>query len=1081
MYVSFLFFLLIPAISVAAKDSVSIPLDESMSAPAIDLIFEGAPIDRDTLLDMIRAGRIDSSTLQPQLSRIFRNQTLNTVEYPDLQYPSPNQERDNDSVDFQNFSPGTSGLVRTRVVLHSDPATAFQMNLSLDTHAALARNALLRKLGYAIPTPKYYSKLKVNFVSVAVRDQFLDRLSSDTLTSRSRWISKQNGSLPNDTSLMLQDLVLEPSLIEVPQLHWGILTPEVLNSRRSLRAILVPLTLLDIPESVNLFSFEPAKVFNESLVFSRPGAEAFQNETTIGDVRWIAGKIAKLTRPDWVEIIRAGRYPDDISALILEKTLARVNVLMGLSKIKGHKAHVFDPKISIGSVIKGKATQELYEGYALRFTYGDPLNPLRASELARFFGVTALNAALSYALDKANTFLQFSTPEQRITEHKDKLYSEIFNHFQNHPNEPYIRPVKVWGGPVGGANVNASRTVMTGTYYGSESQIQLVDTLSTSLNFGGFFGLSGIQKIGVSGAPSVQASRNYVHVRPLPDLKTAWKDSWTHVFVPGFMIHLSRILSGDANSPAQEGIRAFLDEMKPGELFIVTDSFVAAGGISAQVPLGALIGFLPTFGMLEGSAAIGGNYGVLARTTILRNSDGIQVYLQRANTGSLELQLDSRFFIRLFEAAQNKYSGSAHTQAFVFPEKFENEEKARVFQRDLRSILIRNNAENLREDFEPYLLDHKAKGNRLRLGFGPFSWVRRHNFHKIEITPPVDPENRYQPEAHKRTIIEGQLTRVLGTDPWGFLGAAARTIEPLLNLGSSFKGDDPSSNFLGKSRTFLVNTQLETTPGKDALHFMKIERAFTGWSLRKSRLLRLIRKLSAEVAEHQPGSALINPDEFSQTRKVQAYRLSWNLLIYPKGIERMVDLLNAEKTGTLHAQQLLIQQIGEETYHNYCSSHGLDPKASRGPYSRQDIPLQYGTVLESSKGQITYLGCVTPFMLEIYNLRSRFSGGNSSLFRKANHEDEARTKIRQLNLIASMLSQHGDAGDLIGLVGKENSFFQARVSGYRTKDENGDSDYFSNTIGLIDQELLTGPLSDVAAGSKISSNEIEARYLSNGY
>jgi hypothetical protein len=168
-------------------------------------------------------------------------------------------------------------------------------------------------------------------------------------------------------------------------------------------------------------------------------------------------------------------------------------------------------------------------------------------------------------------------------------------------------------------------------------------------------------------------------------------------------------------------------------------------------------------------------------------------------------------------------------------------------------------------------------------------------------------------------------------------------------------------------------------------------------------------------------------------------------------------------------------------YQDYCESHGLRATARRGPYSRQDIELQYGTVLESSKGQTTYLGCVTPFMLEIYNLRSKFSGKNSVLFKDGGTEDQAKDKIRALNLIASRLSRQGDAGDLIGLVGKENSFFQARVSGYRTKDENGDSDYFSNTIGLVDQELLTGPLSDVAADSKISSNEIEARYLSNGY
>jgi hypothetical protein len=1077
----FLFLLFNPTLSRAAKDAASIPLDEARSAPAIDLLMEGEPVDRDHLLDLIRRNRIDSSTLEPQTSRIYRGGSLSPVEIPDLPYPGTTFSSAPDSVVFDSFLPGTSGLVRARVKAVSDPKAMFQMNLSLDTHAALARNALLRKLGYAIPSPKYYSRLRVRFSSVEERDRFLDRLSSDTLTARSRWIPESEPVSATDPSVVLQDLVLEPAWIEVPPLHWGILTAEALNSRRSLRAVLVPLTLLEIPESVNLFSFEPAKIFNESLVFKRPGAEAFQNETTVGDARWIARKIGTLSRKEWEEIIRAGHYPGDISALILEKTLARVNRLMELLSLREFQAFKYDSHLTLGSVINGKATREKVDGYALRFTYGDPKNPLRTSELARFLGVTALNAALNFGLEQANRALQFRTPADRIDDHREKTLARALEHYQNHPNEPFVQPFEVWGGPVGGMNLNASRNVMTGTYYGSESQIQLVDTFSIAADVGGFFGVSGIPKVGVAGIPGIQASRNYVHVKPLPDLKTAWKTNWANVLVPGFMVHLSRILKGEADQDATSAVKEFLEAMNPGELFIVTDSLLGAGSVSVQVPIGALIGFLPSFGALEGSASMGGSYGVLSRTTITRTEDGIQVYLQRVKNGSLELQADSRFVIRLFEAAQSIYSGKAHTEAYVLPEKFDTEEQARTLQRDLKKVLVWNLTDDLREDFDPYVLDHRTRGKRLRFGIGPFSWVRRHNFHRIEITPPADPQGRYRPEDHKRTVVEGQLTRILGTDPWGFLGSAARALEPLLDLGSGFKGDDPSSNFLGKSRSFLVNTQIETTPGKTEAPFMKIERAYTGWSLRKNRLLRLILNLSSEVAQHQPGSSLINPDEFSQMRKIQAYRLGWSLLVYPKGIDRLIEILDSRKTGTLHAQNLLISQMGRDAYHKYCEARGLKEVAFRVSLSRNDLDLHYGTILESSRGETTYLGCVTPFMLEIYNLRSRFQSGKSPLFMPAGDEDRTKEKIRILNRIASALSRTGDAGDLISLVGRENSFFQARVSGYRTRDENGDSDYFSNTIGLIDQEILTGPLSDIAASSRISSNEIEARYLSNGY
>ncbi|NDC37125.1 MAG: hypothetical protein EBZ48_03625, partial [Proteobacteria bacterium] len=86
---------------------------------------------------------------------------------------------------------------------------------------------------------------------------------------------------------------------------------------------------------------------------------------------------------------------------------------------------------------------------------------------------------------------------------------------QTHPGQPYVQPVQVWGGPVAGVNVNASRNIITGTYYGSDSQIQLVDSVSASANAGGFFGISGIPKTGIALSPNLQASRSYVHVRPL--------------------------------------------------------------------------------------------------------------------------------------------------------------------------------------------------------------------------------------------------------------------------------------------------------------------------------------------------------------------------------------------------------------------------------------------------------------------------------------------------------------------------------------------------------------------------------------
>jgi hypothetical protein len=120
-------------------------------------------------------------------------------------------------------------------------------------------------------------------------------------------------------------------------------------------------------------------------------------------------------------------------------------------------------------------------------------------------------------------------------------------------------------------------------------------------------------------------------------------------------------------------------------------------------------------------------------------------------------------------------------------------------------------------------------------------------------------------------------------------------------------------------------------------------------------------------------------------------------------------------------------------------------------------------------------------METLFNLRARYRGKESLFVRDPATRDEAVEKIRLLNTAMSELDRDMTLEELIRLFGKDRVFFQVRISGFRAGDENGDSEYFSHTVGRLDSEMNAGPLSEIARGSGISSNEIEARYLSNGY
>ena len=344
-------------------------------------------------------------------------------------------------------------------------------------------------------------------------------------------------------------------------------------------------------------------------------------------------------------------------------------------------------------------------------------------------------------------------------------------------------------------------------------------------------------------------------------------------------------------------------------------------------------------------------------------------------------------------------------------------------------------------------------------------------------SPPIDP--RYDATAQKRTVFLGQTTKIVGTDLFGFLGKIINHFVSYVNLGGGQQGDDPSSNFLGRSHTFAVSTEIETTPGRNNKPFTKLQLGFTGWSLTKNRLLRVLHKISDQIGEFNPNGGLIDPSEFAQTKKVEAFSVIWNLLVYEKGTQNVLDILDMSKTSTQKANAFLVDLMGRSEYLDYCNQNELDPSVQTGPiYSEDDS----GTRVESAQGQTVYLGCVPPMMETVFDLRESLAN-HPEVFGDVRSDEDAKSKIKWINKIFLNLDNNFELSQIIKWVGKENSFFQVKVSGFRTHDEAADfrSSYFANTVGLIDQQVLGGPTSDIESTTEISSHEVEARYLSDGY
>jgi hypothetical protein len=117
--------------------------------------------------------------------------------------------------------------------------------------------------------------------------------------------------------------------------------------------------------------------------------------------------------------------------------------------------------------------------------------------------------------------------------------------------------------------------------------------------------------------------------------------------------------------------------------------------------------------------------------------------------------------------------------------------------------------------------------------------------------------------------------------------------------------------------------------------------------------------------------------------------------------------------------------------------------------------------------------CATDWMKEVFKAR------------KAMPKDSKERIIFVNRLIRSLETSSGAGAipmeKLLGLLSKEDWFFQVRVSGFRTQDANGDMEYTSDSLGSLSEKDGAGIFSEFSSRYGISSHELQARYLSEGY
>ncbi len=1124
-----------PALAV----SVGIPTQE-MGVPPVDLLYNGREIDRDQAIDLSNGG-LDLSTLQPQNSDAWTNEELPLSNASQWNYP-----QEGSALSFDSYMDSTERVMRSRVIQGSGISSQpFQLLISLNDHRAMTTAALLRKLGYPIASPQHYNTLTVTFADNAARDEFLNNLADKNQACRGRWLKydaqnaieaaaiakdpcarkdyiEHSAAFLNRPEVTLQDVVLEPAQIDTWMFHWGVMRAQLLKGRRSLRALLVPTVLADVQESVNLFPWEFGRLQNNYLILTHPYADQWQ-EATFSDLKWIARKISVLTRSDLQAIVAAGQYPDDVSALLVEKMVARQKQLAEVFSVQGPMRYDFDSRIDIGAIKRGKATQQWYPGFAGRFAYDDPQSPLRADEIGRYFLINSLASGVGKLVEQVNHLLEVQNVADIAQSHIGDLRNQCIAEFNQHGF--CTRPMGVWGGPVAGASLTADRSVITGNLYGGESKVQLVDNLGVSAMVGFFATKDGLPTIGGAGIQvgllaNMTVQRNYVHVRPVASMRDALRNNWGNLYVPKFMSKLANSLDPEINpspsaspSPsggASDGTAAastsgtFLDELKEGEMFIVTDSVAVGAKAQVGLPLAAILdvgimGLSPRI-----SISAGAQRAILRRTTITRTSTGLQVYLQRVNSSSVDFTFDVNFWINVFKFSASGKHSTAEAKAFLLGNVADADRKKVAIA--LKALLKSNNSEILEGDFAFYALSHDMTSRVQQGSFLRWQWYSLDESHEVKIQPPRDAVagSTINPRDFERTLFSHRLVRTNGSNDSMLLSSVINRLAPGWNVLPN-SGVNPANSFLGKGQWGVWETEGEVTPGHVSSPVTTVEHHWGGWKLARDKLLQILDGVENKTRDLNLNIPTIRRDEFMTLRELQFYEITQKLIIYQKGMDNLqntffpadlstfAEYANKDLLKRLRAVEYSDGSMNDRKFVDYCQGQGISYQApdfasmfhprelgfgfSNGPTSLptwSEDSLWYPKDAFGNHNDFDDRNyyCVKPWMKYFLDNRTKVP-------------TDPRDKIKWQANLMRQLETTLPLNKLLAIVGRDNYFYQVKVTGFSDVDasinnENGIVDYLSDSIGTASEQDGGGIFSDFANQTGITGYELNGRYMSEG-
>lgn len=1082
---------LVSTASFGSKLTIDLEDKKFSLMPASDLVLKNQRIDEVDALELKKNGS-DISYLNPYESNLWKDKKYKAHNYEKLNYPKTV------NVEFKKFKASPREIFRSVVIDRNDSSKQYVITASLDNHTNILRASLLRLLGYDLDVPKIYNSMKIKFNSKEEKETFIENVGEQTLTKREKWILDNS----KEKTLTIKGFTLEPVELRNVNIHLPVMSRSRQQDRRVFRSLLDIYMLTDFTQKVNSIGWKVGRMFNNKVIFNHPYAREFKN-TTGDDLRWIHRRLNELSRTEINKSLSLAKYPKDIHALLLEKLLSRINKLSEYYSLDSKFSIQKD--ITIGNVESGKLTSGDYPSFVVEFHKIDPENPYRFSEVFRLFKNQIMYSTISGLLDTA---IQRFVPGVYTTDAIENVQTQVMDYRRENPTQNGVLPLKTFSSPIANGRVFTNRNIVFGQYLGSNAPIQLVDSVGAEASLGAYTTLTGVPNNIMPGLNvSASMGRTYIHVRAMPDLKTASKQSLKKIFVPRLLKNLGRVIKDEYECSVPEiayveeselngkvlyyvkydrswstgkadAIKLRLELIESGvsksqillnvinretlcvdaisdtrketmnkflRQFAANETFIINDSIRIMGNINAPIP-IPNVPGMTVSIGTEHNLALLKSVMLRKTTDGMEITISNQRDVKNTLKEGLNYYVELISNSNQFIKGKMQSKVYKIKLEDIDDKQREIALKSLRELFVSNIHESMIENYKPTDLDHRVLARLHRFKLLWFKADRMKMNHTVDVIVPNKEGQDFTEKQRTRKLYSTFVIKRKGNDFHSFLDRAINSVSGFLSIGSN--NGDPGQTFMGQGSKTSYITESELTEGFPLSPTTRIEFSWTGWSKKTRKLEKYFNKIE-DTFRMFTSSDLIDRSLFNASPRLRSYDIKSTVILYPEAYDKFKALVIDSRE--IVAINSLYNLYGVENWQKFCQ-RAVDFFGEHGP--------------QEYYGEKKY-DCVPSSVQSLLKLRHKLPS-------------DRRKLTNAINKLYITLFKDFDKAHVLKWIGEDNFFASNRITGFRENHHIGFIEYISDTVGVYNLKHGTGLFDKIGSQIGISPFELRAMNYTPG-